>query len=134
MDLMTVAHCDLAEAFEVAHNLLRHYASLLNQYDGGRRRIPEDVGKWVQQCLEPAGQVEPRPEPDNEPEDVHLEEEEPEPYKPVVIDGKPVLDDQARREFKTWTMYVAARAELEAMTEKYTELHQEHYGFKPRKE
>lgn len=37
-----------------SHKLLRHYASLLNQYDGGKRVIPDSVVDWIQRCKEVA--------------------------------------------------------------------------------
>jgi len=36
---------------EESHRLLRHYASLLNNYDGGARKIPEGVSEWIGCCI-----------------------------------------------------------------------------------
>ena len=30
-----------------SHKLLKHYAELLNMYDGGKREIPENLSDWI---------------------------------------------------------------------------------------
>lgn len=33
-----------------SHKLLKHYAVQLNVYDGGERKIPDDLEEWIDRC------------------------------------------------------------------------------------
>ena len=33
-----------------SHKLLKHYAKLLNSYDGGHRSIPDELDDWIKRC------------------------------------------------------------------------------------
>lgn len=37
-------------ALYTSHALLRHYSELLNQHDGGSRKIPEALEDWIDRC------------------------------------------------------------------------------------